>query len=303
MKSTDDQGLIPVIVASEADSTYIRAIPTAQPAAGDGSVSLELGLPPECAIAVAAGGKRPQEKDMNGIWNLFSRAIQSLQAYRGVYSASFATAIGGYPKYALVSDGSGNFWVSAADQNTTTPGESGAFWSSLFSGYATESWVNGEFQPLGDYIKTLPSDGTYAPVLSVQHNNKDGTLGVRYGDDGSGWATYQPSGATAGAITGGTYTKTPMNDGTGRSVLRQQFTVNNPSGLGFISFPISYTQNPVVSISSTDNRSNSYSVIANIRHDTVTTSGFTLFAAWYAGQLSGVADSATITVIVEGISS
>lgn len=194
MKSTDDQGLIPVIVASEADSTYIRTIPIAQAAAGDGSVSLDLGLPPECAISVAAGGKRPELKDMNGIWNLFSRAIQSLQAYRGVYNASFASAIGGYPKYALVSDSSGNFWVSTVDQNTTTPGETDAFWNSLFSGYATESWANGKFQPLGDYVKTLPSDGTYAPVLTIQHKNTDGTLAVRYEEDGSGFAYFQPAG-------------------------------------------------------------------------------------------------------------
>lgn len=135
MKSTDDQGLIPVIVASEADSTYIRTIPTAQATTGDGSVSLDLGLPPECATAVAAGGKRPEMKDMNGIWNLFSRAIQSLQAYRGVYNASFATAIGGYPKYAMASDSSGNFWVSTADANTTVPGATGATWRNLFADY------------------------------------------------------------------------------------------------------------------------------------------------------------------------
>lgn len=148
MKSTDDQGLIPVIVASEADSTYIRTIPTAQPATRDGSVSLDLGLPPECATSVAAGGKRPEMKDINGIWNLFSRAIQSLQAYRGVYDSSFATAIGGYPKNAMVSDSSGNFWVSTADQNTTVPGAGGANWQSLFNGYATQAWANGQFLQL-----------------------------------------------------------------------------------------------------------------------------------------------------------
>lgn len=182
MKSTDDQGLIQVIVASEADSTYIRAIPTAQAKAGDGSVSLNLGLPPECATSVAAGGKRPEMKDMNGIWNLLSRAIQSLQAYRGVYNASFSTAIGGYPKYALVSDGSGNFWVSTVDQNVTTPGAIGANWQNLFNGYITENAADTRYvlstgptnaqSGIKIYI-AWPTDETakstgYRPLLQVQ---------------------------------------------------------------------------------------------------------------------------------------
>lgn len=196
MKSTDDQGLIPVIVASEADSTYIRTIPTAQPAAGDGSVSLELGLPPECATAVAAGGKRPQEKDMNGIWNLFSRAIQSLQAYRGVYNASFATAIGGYPKYAMVSDSSGNFWVSTADGNTTVPGATGASWQSLFNGYLTQSDAADTYYPIaGGYV------GGYVTTNTNTHSGN-----LYYGSSvGSRINGYQINNPNVSTTTGQTY--------------------------------------------------------------------------------------------------
>ena len=67
------------------------------------------------------------------------------------FNQSFAAAIGGYRKYAIVSDSSGNFWVSTADQNVTVPGDSGAKWQSLFNGYATQSWVEEEYQPIGDY--------------------------------------------------------------------------------------------------------------------------------------------------------
>lgn len=55
------------------------------------------------------------------------------------FNQSFAAAIGGYRKYAIVSDSSGNFWVSTADQNVTVPGDSGAKWQSLFDGYLTQS--------------------------------------------------------------------------------------------------------------------------------------------------------------------
>lgn len=136
MKSTDDRSLIPVAIAADAATDYIRTIPTTQATAGDGSVSIDLGFPPECAISTTAGGKRPEMKDVNGVYNLLSAAIRSLQAYYGIYNEDFATGISGYPAQALVQDSSGNFWISTADNNLTTPGASGASWKSLFDGYA-----------------------------------------------------------------------------------------------------------------------------------------------------------------------
>ena len=64
------------------------------------------------------------------------------------FNQSWATATGGYRKYAIVSDSSGNFWVSTADQNTTVPGADGAKWQSLFNGYATQSWADGRYARL-----------------------------------------------------------------------------------------------------------------------------------------------------------
>lgn len=276
MKSTDDKGLIPVIVASEADSTYIRTIPAAQPATGDGSVSLDLGLPPECATSVAAGGKRPEMKDMNGIWNLFSRAIQSLQAYRGVYDSSFAASIGGYPKNAMVSDSSGNFWVSTADQNTTVPGASGANWQSLFNGYATEAWSKGQFLQLalatlqsvagpvaftgkttvpdvsaftgtdalnaetaeGRYVKSVPATGQTRITSLVE--NSDGRAVFGDGTNSPVLANLDdlPSGGMLSPT--GLFTKIPLNDGSGKSILKQRFTVYAHQN-DTITFPIAYS--------------------------------------------------------------
>lgn len=57
------------------------------------------------------------------------------------FNQAWAKATGGYRKYAIVSDSSGNYWSSTSDQNTTIPGTSGAKWQNFFAGYATEEWV------------------------------------------------------------------------------------------------------------------------------------------------------------------
>ncbi|MCP1212292.1 hypothetical protein [Acetobacter okinawensis] len=84
---------------------------------------------------------------MNGLLNLLSSAVQVLQAgYLGAFDASFAQGIGGYPAGAIVAGSApGAFWVSTADANVATPGAEGAAWQSLFSGYATQAWANGQF--------------------------------------------------------------------------------------------------------------------------------------------------------------
>ena len=80
------------------------------------------------------------------------------------FNQSWATSTGGYRKYAIVSDSSGNFWVSTADQNTNVPGDDSAKWQSLFNGYATQTWANGRFQPSGDYATN--------PALSAEASNR-----------------------------------------------------------------------------------------------------------------------------------
>lgn len=138
MKYSDLPALITSLFAASAESSYVSDIPSAQTASGDGRVSWERGYPPETMIARSAGGVPPFGQDANGIAKLFSRYIQSLQA--GViprWTQNFANAIGGYPSGALVSDPTavGIFWVSTADNNTSTPGANGASWKNLFTGY------------------------------------------------------------------------------------------------------------------------------------------------------------------------
>lgn len=104
---------------------------------------------------------------------------------------------------------------------------------------------------------------TFTLLLSLQFN--DGTWRYvgwgqnqrindsQYGDVAytSDLANYQPKGdyaltsqlPTSGTITGGTYTKIPMNDGTGRSVLTQCFSVSVTTN-SVITFPIALSAAP-----------------------------------------------------------
>lgn len=152
MKSTDDRKLFGAPIAAAAVAGNIATIPQTQATAGDGTASVALGFPPETFIARAAGGEPPRGQDMNGLLNLLSGAIQVLQAgYLGPFDAAFAQSIGGYPVGAVVAGAvPGAFWVSTADANVSTPGVDGATWQSLFNGYATQAWANGQFLQLAD---------------------------------------------------------------------------------------------------------------------------------------------------------
>ena len=150
MKSTDDRKLFDTAIGASAASGNIATIPQTQATAGDGTASLALGFPPETFIARAAGGEPPRGQDMNGLLNLLSSAMQVLQAgYLGPFNSDFAQGIGGYPAGAIVAGSTaGTFWVSTADANVSTPGATGATWQSLFNGYATQAWANGQFLQL-----------------------------------------------------------------------------------------------------------------------------------------------------------
>lgn len=192
MKSSDSTSPIGTVIASGADSTYVNTIPTTQSTTGDGSVSLDLGFPPECAISVAAGGKRPEMKDVNGVWKLLSSAIQSLQAYRGVYNADFSTSIGGYPNYAVVSDSSGVLWVSTADSNTTVPGATDADWKLFFDGYATETWANDTFVGRGasvyDYTPLQAGVNKSTGEIWLSYTNSSGEVSYAYAQPAGDYA-------------------------------------------------------------------------------------------------------------------
>ncbi|WP_231289881.1 hypothetical protein [Komagataeibacter europaeus] len=120
---------------------------------------------------------------MNGFLNLLSAAIQPLQAgYLGPFDSAFASSIGGYPAGAIVSGSTaGTFWVSTADQNTTTPGATDAAWQSLFNGLQPSLGFTPVQQGGGPGQTTdkinLGQDATYSGLLRIAIDGVDkGTL-------------------------------------------------------------------------------------------------------------------------------
>ena len=134
MQSTNIPSKIPLPFANAASSTYKNTIPTAsQIGITNGKASLTDGFPPLTFTPIGSGGVPPFGGDMNGILYEIT-AIQQWQEAGGffLYDSTFSTAIGGYPKGAVLQSSSFNgLWVSSAENNTTNPDTGGAGWVSL----------------------------------------------------------------------------------------------------------------------------------------------------------------------------
>jgi hypothetical protein len=122
----------PIPWANSAGGSFIRTIPTAsQIGIVAGEPSLTDGWVPLNALPVAGGGIPPDIRDQNGILNAITKWQQWQQAGGAIpYDATFQTAIGGYPKNAIVGSAvtAGLFWLATTDNNTTNPDVAGAGW-------------------------------------------------------------------------------------------------------------------------------------------------------------------------------
>ena len=122
---------ISVPFASGAGGSYTRTVPIpSQIAITPGAASFTDGFVPLNFAPVGAGGTPPFGQDMNGLLN----AITLWQQWQGagglvIYDSAMSTAIGGYPKGAmLASTTAGAAWLNTADNNTTNPDSSGVNW-------------------------------------------------------------------------------------------------------------------------------------------------------------------------------
>lgn len=131
-----DKFLIPF--ADAAGSSYIRSIPLgSQIGINNGAASLKDGFPPLNFLPVGSGGVPPFGQDMNGIlrqitqWSRW-QAAGALNLWDG----TFATAIGGYPRGALLSSTTaGLTWLNTVDNNLTNPdGGTAAGWIAVMTG-------------------------------------------------------------------------------------------------------------------------------------------------------------------------
>lgn len=143
MKASDIPTKFSIPFANAAGGSYIRNIPTAsQIGIQDGAASLTDGFPPLNFQPVGAGGVPPFGQDFNGLlyrstaWNRWQGA-GALVAYDPVFS----TAIGGYPRGALIIAAvATNLWLSIIDDNTTDPdGDFGVGWVPIFPTLSTNT--------------------------------------------------------------------------------------------------------------------------------------------------------------------
>lgn len=119
----------PIVFGASATGTYIRTVPqtTADPAAA----SFTLGFPPQTFTDEGAGGTPPDGRDFNGILNHLSAWTRWFMAGgTAPYDGTFQTAIGGYPRNAVVGSltNPGRSWRSLVDNNTSNPDSGGANW-------------------------------------------------------------------------------------------------------------------------------------------------------------------------------
>src|SRR5438067_2315087 len=104
-----------------ADAGAQNTIPVAAQVSTDPALaSYTDGFPPATRTSLAAGGKPPYGQDMNGILNAIT-AIQQWQSAGGLFKfdSAFSTAIGGYPKGAVLESSTGlTQWRNTVEGNT-----------------------------------------------------------------------------------------------------------------------------------------------------------------------------------------
>jgi hypothetical protein len=96
-----------------------------------GLASLNTGFTTVNFTPIAGGGVPPWGKDFNGLLQLLTAWDQWFQAGGPIpYDGAFQTAIGGYPKNAIVASAvtSGLWWRSTVENNATNPDTGGAGW-------------------------------------------------------------------------------------------------------------------------------------------------------------------------------
>jgi len=210
MKATDVPTKISMPFGQNAGLSFIRAIPVAsQIGIQDGAASFNDGFPPLTFTPVGAGGVNPFGQDFNGLFNMVTAIDRWFCAGGPVkYDSTFQTAIGGYPKGAVIQSAVSNnvFWISTIDDNTTNPDSGGGGWTNAYSPPAGSVFAYaGSVLPAG-YLQvpqtlTLVSASTYANLFNA--------IGYTWGGSGANFALpylasgYVPVQGTLASLTHG----------------------------------------------------------------------------------------------------
>jgi hypothetical protein len=170
---------------ASAGGAYIRAIPQAsQIGITAGAASLTDGWPPATFLPIGAGGTPPFGQDFNGILKQITQWNQ-WQAAGGptTFDQTFANAIGGYPKSAVLAGGGATpfttFWLNQVEGNTANPDTGGANWLAIY--YLSTSGLS--IVP-GNYTRTKITNDQFGRLLAIAsgaqptYQNKTNGTGV-----------------------------------------------------------------------------------------------------------------------------
>lgn len=163
MLSTDIPAQFPIPFGNSAGGGYIRAIPTAsQIGIHAGYASLTDGFVPLNMTPIGAGGVPPFGQDMNGLMKQTTAWARWVGVGGPVtYDATQQTAIGGYPKGAVVFSATtfGLQWLSTAENNVTNPDAAGAGWQAW--GPQGSSYYNAGGTANALTVTTFPASASY----------------------------------------------------------------------------------------------------------------------------------------------
>lgn len=204
MKATDTPDkVLKYWAVSAADPANVNVIPENSPGT-PGRASFDQGFPPETMVPIGAGGTPPFGQDENGILRFVTRIEQWANA-GGLfgYDATFSTAIGGYPKGAILNSAlaNGAYWISTTDDNVTNPDSSGAGWVT-FTPLALTSADTGTKNAVAIAIlPNAPNAFFVGRPVTVQKGSatNDGPVTINYNTNGA-LPVVHPDGS---ALTGG----------------------------------------------------------------------------------------------------
>lgn len=131
MKIADIPTKYSIPFANSAVAPYIAPVPIS-PSPTPGMASFTTGFPPLNFNQIASGGIPPWGSDFNWMLNSITKWLRFVQAGGPLkWDSSFSTSIGGYPQGAIVQAntiGTGAYFISAVDDNTSNPNTGGANW-------------------------------------------------------------------------------------------------------------------------------------------------------------------------------
>lgn len=169
MKLTDKPRQIAVPFASGTVDKNTIPNNATQQTKEKGNAAYDSGFPPLTMTAIAAGGIPPHGKDFNGLLNDITVAIRFSQAGgQYTFDSAFASAIGGYPRGAMVlSSDASKIWWNTVDANTTDPDGTGAAgWKNLLAD------PNGLFLKKSQNLADLQNKGEARSNLQVYSQNE-----------------------------------------------------------------------------------------------------------------------------------